>query len=425
MAVSRELLLFAGLLALGLVLANTAVVVLSLLPLLLAAAQGQLGGLTGAEVQRREGRLSLWSGETGTVENRLVVRGGRGIVAVEDRLPEQLSVVEGRPLEVRWKGPGELSMVHRYSVRGSRRGSHTLGPVRVRLLPLSMSGRAGEITVDGRQGVLVQQRSVDVKRLRQARLANRVPLPARGTARLGTPTTDFREIRRYIAGDRFRSINWKATARQGSDALPPLVNDLEAEGRRTVLLLLDAGPGMSQGTASGTLFEHAVQASLGLTQFFISRNCEVGLRAFGTSRTLLPRAGLGQQARIAQVLLELEAGARDESLTEAVRPFRPYLGREPMVVVVTSVRRDNFDRMGEGARRLLALAGRRGRLVVVHISGHEEARSAEARAAAELLALGNAPLIQALSGMGAMVFDWDPREQTFEEFMVLKMGRGA
>jgi hypothetical protein len=96
-----------------------------------------------------------------------------------------------------------------------------------------------------------------------------------------------------------------------------------------------------------------------------------------------------------------------------------------MVVVVTSLRRDNFDRMGEGARRLLALAGRRGRLVVVHISGHEEARSAEARAAAELLALGNAPLIQALSGMGAMVFDWDPREQTFEEFMVLKMGRGA
>jgi|GEM_PF-6000598 len=423
MPASRELLLFAGLLALGLVLANTAVVVLSLLPLLLLATYRQLGGLAEATADRKAGRLSLWVGETGVVENHLTVRGGPGIVAMEDRLPEHLTLAEGRRLQVRWKGLCDLHVVHRYTVHASRRGRHALGPVRVRLLPISLSGAGDEVTVDSPRGVLVQQRAVDVKRLREARLANRVPLPAQRHSRQGVQTTDFREVRRYVPGDRFRAINWKATARQGNDDLPPLVNDLEVEGRRTVLLLLDAGPGMSQGTVSGTLFEHAVQAALGLTQFFISRNCEMGLRAFGTERTVLPRAGPGHQARIAQTLLDLEVGERIETLPEAMRPFHSYLGREPLVVVITSVRQDNFDRMEEGARRLLALVGRRGRLVMVHVTGHQAIDSTEAKLAAQLIALGSAPLLRELGRLGVSVFDWDPRELTFQEFLVLRMGR--
>lgn len=422
----REFQLFVVLVAAGVLLGNVALIVLSLIPLLLLALYRYFGSDLGVRLDRKSRKLALWVGDKESMECQLKVKGGVGIVTVADLLPPQLRLVEGSNVSVLWKGPWGRTVDTRYSIEGSRRGRHTIGPVRVGWVPFSFCEPERVQVIEDRVGVLVQQRPVDIKKLRDTHLTTNIPMPAKALARLGAQTTDFREIREYTFGDRFRSINWKATVRRGKEDSLPLVNDYETEGRRTVLILLDSGPGMSAGTATGTVFEHAVQAALGFSQFYLSHSCEVGLRAYGGEGTVLPRAGRRQEGMISELLLELEIGEKGEHPLEAVKVFHPYLRRDPMVLIITSIRQENFRPLEESVRRLLALLSRKGRVVVINVSGDDPLATTDVhRAAAQLLEIGAAPLIRRLNEVGAAVFTWNPRALTFQQFMVLKMRRGA
>jgi uncharacterized protein (DUF58 family) len=202
-----------------------------------------------------------------------------------------------------------------------------------------------------------------------------------------------------------------------------MVNTFEIEERRSVLVLLDNGPEMAVGTTEATLFEHATQAAMGMSHIYMARGFDVGLMAYGSGATVLPGTGHRQDFMISQLLLDIEVTNRSGSIADAAKTFPRQLRMGPLVIVITSIRRDNYRATESGLRRLMGSLGRKGVIMLINISS-PKAREAGmvGELAGQLLEIG-APLeTMDLGAMGVEFHTWNPRDGTFFEFVKKEFG---
>ena len=89
--------------------------------------------------------------------------------------------------------------------------------------------------------------------------------------------TDFEQIKDYVAGDEFRSINWKASARVHSLK----VNVYQQDRSMPVYCIVDKGRMMQQSACGLTFFEHSVNAALALAYVAIRKDDQAGLVTLG------------------------------------------------------------------------------------------------------------------------------------------------
>jgi uncharacterized protein (DUF58 family) len=126
--------------------------------------------------------------------------------------------------------------------------------------------------------------------------------------------SDLRELRDHQAGDPFKRIAWKATAR--SRRL--IVREFESEVLLTLQVVLDISPSMrAQQPLSATKLERGIRLSASLARAALDLGDRVGLWTFDFRpyRHVTPSDGVAQMRRILDLLLELHQVV-DEDLTD-------------------------------------------------------------------------------------------------------------
>ena len=88
--------------------------------------------------------------------------------------------------------------------------------------------------------------------------------------------TDFEQIKEYVQGDDYRTINWKASARR--HAL--MVNVYQDERSQNIYSVIDRGRVMQQAFGGMTLLDYAINASLVLSYVAIRKEDMAGLITF-------------------------------------------------------------------------------------------------------------------------------------------------
>jgi len=112
---------------------------------------------------------------------------------------------------------------------------------------------------------------------------------------------EFADLRPFVAGDRIRRINWRATARRGE----PWVNETHPERNRDVVIFLDTFAEARYGDES--TLDLAIQAAGSLAAHYIREKDRVGLVAFGgVLNWLTVSTGVTQLYRILDSLLDAE-----------------------------------------------------------------------------------------------------------------------
>ena len=224
-------------------------------------------------------------------------------------------------------------------------------------------------------------------------------------ARLRAEGLEFADTRPFVAGDRVRSINWRATARRGA----LVVNERHPERNADVVVFLDSFA-EARTSDEGTL-EQAVRTAGTVASRFLERRDRVGLVAFGgILRWLEPGGGLVQQYRLVDALLETGVEFSYAWKDVNVIPARTLPPRA-LVVAVTPL----LDERSIGA--LLDLRGRGHDLVVLEISPEpylEPGRDRADVAALRLWRLQRAELRGRFERLGAAVATLDD-ETTMEE----------
>jgi uncharacterized protein (DUF58 family) len=183
-------------------------------------------------------------------------------------------------------------------LRADRWGGYALGRVDLRARPavglLVEEGSARDLA-----SLRVYPREEEIRRLltpRETQLS-----AGNEVARVKADGIEFADIRQFVAGDRIRRINWRATARRGE----LWVNDAHPERNTDVILFLDSFAEARLGGRS--TLDLAVRAAASLAERYLARRDRVGLVGFGgVLRWLLPGMGRVQAYRIADALLDTE-----------------------------------------------------------------------------------------------------------------------
>ena len=461
----------------GMFLGNLILIVLGLFPIVFLAIGLLIGQPGEVEVRRGGEDLKVWvDGQVGDTLT-VTVRRGVGLVTIADRLPKSFRLDEGTNFKVLWKGARDAEASFSYKATCAKRGHHELNDVPWESRhPLEIAQtRLGASPAP--RVYIVQPRPLFVRRIRERKALTRIPMPMEARIRFGVPTTDFLEIRDYTSGDSYRMINWKATARLLSASPRPLqVNEYEREGKKLVWIFLDSASHMALGTTVKNTLEYAVQAALGLTNFYLSRECRVGLCIYDYDayewegafqraepprdlehalasvermdepikaaeaevepsgsrpqlrrRLTLPDIGRRQQFKIMREMLNVQIRYSDESLKEAIHSCRRHIfGTRPLFIIITMIDAAKTDGLVSGIRELHKYSGRlrqQPSIIVFNILGYSvAAQGGKEEMAADLLEFHNRPIYAALRRLGASVVTWNPRAQSFARALLHQRG---
>lgn len=353
------------------------------------------------------------------VSFKVEMKGGLGLVTFGCSLPPHFILEKGSNFVTLWKGFSDVEKEIIFEVRCTKRGVYEVGEVSWEIRPPLQFTSNTLGTHSDLCTLVVRPQYFNVRRIRDKKIFTRMPMPTEAKILLGVTTTDFKEIRDYRVGDPFKIINWKATARlQHRYRRPPMVNEFEKEGRKVVWIALNTASRMFKGSSTRNCFEYAIQSVLELSEFYLSRECKVGLIIYNDDyytekgqypylhqgllilpgltdsyslneegkilndrprmrkEIMIPDTGRGQQQRILDKMLKIRTTSLRPSLSDSIVNARGHIqGTSPLFIILTTVDEAREEALMDGLEEINKFAPRKVRggppILLVHISGHE------------------------------------------------------
>lgn len=180
---------------------------------------------------------------------------------------------------------------------------------------------------------------------------------------------EFEQIKNYVQGDDYRSINWKASGRRAA----LMVNQYEDERSQQVYCIIDKSRAMKMPFEGLSLMDYAVNTALAISNIILRKQDKAGLLSFSDviGSTIKAERDTGQLRRIMETLYrekERPGEANFELLYEAVRRL---IGARSLLLLFTNFEsRYALERALPTLRRL-----NRGHLLVVVFFENTEVRA--------------------------------------------------
>jgi uncharacterized protein (DUF58 family) len=217
-------------------------------------------------------------------------------IEIIDELPAQFQV---RDFSVRLQlGPGEARGVT-YRLKPLRRGAYGFGSLLAYVRsPLGLVER--RYRFDAARDVPVFPSFLQMRRFQLMAISNRLTeIGVKRIRRVGH-SMEFEQVRDYVNGDDLRTINWKATARRSH----MMVNSYTEEKSQQIYCLIDKGRAMKMPFDGLSLLDHAINASVILSNVALLRHDKAGILTFSEElgRFLPASRGAAQMNAILETL---------------------------------------------------------------------------------------------------------------------------
>ncbi len=178
--------------------------------------------------------------------------------------------------------------------------------------------------------------------------------------------TEFEQIKDYVKGDDYRTINWKATARKNQ----LMVNVYNDERSQQIFSVIDKGRLMQQSFQGMTMLDYAINSSLVLSYVAVNKHDKAGLMTFADQfESFIPADRQASQMHLIQECLYNQQTTFGESdYSVLCHNVNKLVSRRSLLVLYT-----NFMDYGTLTRQLpyLKLLNKRHRLLVVVFQDEE------------------------------------------------------
>ena len=168
-------------------------------------------------------------------------------------------------------------------------------------------------------------------------LAKRSTLIDAGLRRLRLRGTgnEFESLREYAAGDGFRLVDWKATARRGR----MMVVQHEIERSQNVIVALDCGRLMTPRIGRERKFDYALTAALSVARVAQGASDNVGLVAFGARPILdiAPRRGAAHVRALAQAIYDVQPRFEEPDYETTFAALRRRHTKRSLIILFTDI----------------------------------------------------------------------------------------
>ena len=226
-----------------------------------------------------------------------------------------------------------------YVLEPKVRGEYPLGPLSVTVKDRLGFNSLERIIPDSVTDILVYPPYEDIKRIEilgsKRSLQLNYGLQRSKQKGLGS---EFYGMRKYVFGDQFRLIDWKASARTQK----LIVKEFESERDVSVIILVDSSSTMAGGAIENTKFEYAIRACMLLTKVALTRRDKVGVFTFSDKKNFNFLKPGGGQDHFYQVL-DFVARVKPQGkckIVEAIDFFTRRFQKRSLLFIISDLESD-------------------------------------------------------------------------------------
>lgn len=231
-----------------------------------------------------------------------------------------------------------------YYLRPVARGEYFFG--KLNIYTFTKIGLVKRRSVFGNQQMLkVYPSFIQMKKLDFLAIDNRLSQPGLKKIRRIGHTMEFEQIKEYVPGDDVRTINWKATAKQGD----LMVNQFQDEKAQPIYSIIDTGRVMKMPFNGLSLLDYAINASLAFSNIALKKKDKVGLISFSAKieSILKANAKLSQLQQIMERLYNINTQFPDSDFSMLYSNLRKRITQRSLLMLYT-----NFEHISALKRQL-------------------------------------------------------------------------
>lgn len=262
-------------------------------------------------------------------------------VGIIDEIPHQF---QKRDV---WFKTGLISRQHKllnYQLRPTRRGEYEFGAIRVYVQsPIGLINR--RYNIEQVETLPVYPSFLQMRKYELMAISNRLnEYGIKKIRRLGN-SMEFEQIKNYVAGDDYRTLNWKASARRGD----LMVNNYTDEKSQHVYCVIDKSRSMKMPFDGLSLLDYAINASLVLSSVALLKEDKAGLITISEKKgAIIPAERRPTQLnKIMEVLYKEKTRYLETNMELLYTTIRGTLKQRSLVVFFT-----NFESMSALQRQL-------------------------------------------------------------------------
>jgi len=237
----------------------------------------------------------------------------------------------------------EQKTIH-YSLRPTKRGEYAFGQIRLYVRsPLGLIIRRFNLGTP--VTVPVYPSFLQLRRYELMAISNRLTeIGIKKVRRLGH-SMEFDQVKNYVQGDDYRTVNWKATARKGE----LMVNSFTDEKAQHVYCIIDKSRAMKLPFDGLTLLDYAINASLILSSVALLKEDKAGLMTIAEKVGSVVQADRRptQLGKIMEVLYKEKTRYLETNMEALYLSVRSVLKQRSLIVFFT-----NFESMSALNRQL-------------------------------------------------------------------------
>lgn len=231
-----------------------------------------------------------------------------------------------------------------YLLRPTKRGEYEFGDIRVYVTsPLGLIRR--RYNFKQAETLPVYPSFLQMRKYELMAISNRLSeIGVKKIRRLGH-SLEFEQVKNYVAGDDYRTINWKATARRG-DLMTNVYTD---EKSQHVYCVIDKSRSMKMPFEGLSLLDYAINASLVLSDVALLKEDKAGLITIAEKVGAVVPADRRpiQLNRIIEVLYKERTRYLETNMEALYNTIRNVLKQRSLVVFFT-----NFESISAMERQL-------------------------------------------------------------------------
>jgi len=238
-----------------------------------------------------------------------------------------------------------------YILEPKVRGEYPLGP-----LSLTVKDRLGfnsveRVVPDSVSDILVYPPYEDIKRIEILGSKRSLNLNyGQQRSKLKGLGSEFYGMRKYVFGDQFRLIDWKASARHQK----LIVKEFESERDVTVMILVDSSNSMAGGAIENTKFEYAIRACMLLTKVALTRKDNVGVFTFSDKKNfnfLKPGSGDDHFYKVLDFVAKVKPQGKSR-FAEAMGFLNKRFQKRSLIFIISDLEA-NVKEIGQAIRKLV------------------------------------------------------------------------
>jgi len=234
-----------------------------------------------------------------------------------------------------------------YSLIPDSRGEYVFDDINVFVNgPLGLAKR--RYIFPAKQTVKVYPSYIQMRKYRLLAVSNKLQEAGVKKIRKIGHSMEFEQIKEYVRGDDYRTINWKATARKSG----LMVNNFTDERSQQIYCLINKGRVMKMPFQGLTLLDYSINAALVLSNVALVKQDKAGLITFEKNiDTFLPADKKPTQMnRVLESLYRQQTEFLEADFEKLFSVIRSRVTNRSLLVLFT-----NFESMESLARELPAL----------------------------------------------------------------------